>query len=227
MLDGVDEAESLRVVGRLEAAGVSASRAASSRGVGWRVAVGPEEVARAVETLRAEGPSPGGFAQTPARPVLEGLAAERARLDRALGDELALTLRRLNGVLWARVHLPEEPLPRLDEPLALPPRRAAVALHLRPGSPLDREAVRRLVADGVRGLSPEHVSLFVTTAAPSPPPPGLLHVGPFAVAPASAEPLRRALTLLLATNVALGSGAILLGSRRRRSRGAAPTRPKG
>lgn len=214
VVDGADVAESLRAAQQLEAGGVTATREPSSQGAGWRVTVAADEVARAVAALRTAPEQPTG------RPLLESLAEERARLDRALGDQLARSIEGMEGVLWARVHLAEETSPRLDEPVAAPPRRASVAVHLRAAARLDPAHLQRLVADAVRGLAPENVAVLITTAPRSPGAPRLLRVGPFLVAAHSAQPLRVALSLLLATNITLA--ALGLWGWRRRSAGHAP-----
>jgi len=224
VLDGVDAAEAQRVVALLAQADITASQAPSTRAIGSRVGVEAESVARAVEVLRADGSTPQGSAPPTGGAVLEGLATERARLDAALGASIAQTLRGVEGVTGARVHLAEEGLPRLDEPVDMAPRRASVALRLRADAAVDTAAVQHLVAHAVRGLSPDHVALHITHEPTLLPRPRLLHVGPFAVAPTSAEPLRRTLTLLLASNVALALLGLVFGWRRRRP---APTPARG
>lgn len=218
MVDGADEAESLRAARQLEAGGVTATRAPSSQGAGWRVTVASDEVARAVAALRTAPEQPTG------RPLLESLAEERARLDRALGDQLARSIEGMEGVLWARVHLAEEATPRLDEPVSASPRRASVAVHLRAGARLDPAHLQHLVADAVRGLAPAQVSVILTTARSSAAL-RFLRVGPFLVAAHSAQPLRVALSLLLATNITVA--ALALWGWRRRTAGHAPPTARG
>lgn len=215
MVDGADEAESLRAARQLEAGGVTATRAPSSQGAGWRVTVASDEVARAVAALRTAPEQPTG------RPLLESLAEERARLDRALGDQLARSIEAMEGVLWARVHLAEEATPRLDEPVAASPRRASVAVQLRADVRLDPTDLQRLVAHAVRGLAPEHVTVLITSAPPNAAAPALVRVGPFLVAARSARDLRVALSILLATNIALAALG-LWGWWRRRTAAHAP-----
>ncbi len=211
VVDGAEEAECQRAVQRLAARGVTATRMPSSQGQGWQVTVDADEVPRAVAALGDMGNV--APAQHDVRPVLEGLASERARLDRAVAERLAQSLQRIDGVVWASVHLAEAPTPRLDEPLTPAARRASVAVQLRAGAALDQSAVQHLVAHAMRDLSPADVSVLVTSMPRAPSAPPLSAVGPFRVAPSSAPPLRLALCLLLASNIVLAAIGLWRGRR--------------
>jgi type III secretory pathway lipoprotein EscJ len=121
-----------------------------------------------------------------------------------MAGDLERTLETIDGVVRARVHLS---LPDPD-PLAAPQgddaravAKASVLLEHR-GSvpPIGARDVQKLVAGGVAGLTPENVTVVALERRAGPAQgnePSLAHVGPIAVARASAGVLRVAIGALL------------------------------
>src|SRR6185436_18217123 len=92
--------------------------------------------------------------------VVPSRAAEHARVVTGTGDELERSLRGLDGVLSARVHLG---VPAHD-PLALeekaPVATASVLIRHRGATPpIAAGEVQRLVSGAVSGLAPDQVSV--------------------------------------------------------------------
>lgn len=197
--------ESLRALQR-------ANVPAVARGEG-RVEVPASEVPRAVDALC------GSATDLPAalrdRPLLATEPEVRARRELALGASIAAALRELDGVRAARV-LVALPAPAPLDREVSPPPRALVSLRRDPTSPIDEARARAIVAASVDGMRPEDVRVEVRTT-PPPRATGVAWVGPFAVFPSSAGPLRGALLTLLATNVALATTLLYGGLRRRRA----------
>ena len=118
------ETSANEMIAVLSQSGIKAAKVAGEK-ENWSITVAPDDFARAVETLRAQGlphenyDSLGtvfkkeGFTSTP----LE----ERARLIYGLSQELSRTISEIDGVVQARVHLtmPEaDPLSREAKPSA-------------------------------------------------------------------------------------------------------------
>lgn len=120
--------------------------------------------------------------------LLPGPAVEEARRVRAIAGEVEAALRRIGGVVDARVLLS---LPGLS--LRRPPPRAAVVVRYEGDSPpLPASRIQGLVAAAVAGLSADSVEV-VWTAERAPPAETLVRVGPVRVARGS----RAALLALL------------------------------
>jgi len=143
---------------------------------------------------------------------------EEAKLVAVIQAELTETLRRIDGVVDARVHVALPRKPGVFE--ASPPRpRASVFLKTRGAPSYDVAAVRALVAGGVRGLDAddvEVVSVEVGTSSPGVVA-SLTRVGPFEVAESSATPLRITLTLCVISLFALSAALVALILRSRRN----------
>ena len=198
----------------------------------WAIEVAEEQASDAVRILAELGlPAPvedegcdvfggGGLVRTP---VEEQLCRVRV-----MEQGLEKTLRTVDGVLLARVHLVVPPPPRPGHAPA--PAKASALLRVAPGQEGmlqgSREVLRALIAGGVEGLSPEAVSLMVD------------EVSTRVVAPAPGpSPLARLRALLAVLSLAvtgLSVGLILLVLRLRSLRAReeaasavppAPTRP--
>src|SRR5690606_20471048 len=93
---------------------------------------------------------------------------ERARYIYALSQEISGTLSRIDGVVFARVHvvLPERGV--AGEPGVQ--STAAVFIKHQAGYDLDllQPQIRRLVTNSIPGLSPERVSIVFVAAQSSP-----------------------------------------------------------
>lgn len=158
----LSEEEANVIVNSLSAEGVRTFKEQGGE-KGWRVAVGEEEVARALEVLRAND-LPGdryvsmgdifqrqGLVSTPSE--------ERMRYVYAVSQELSHTLRKIDGVVAARVHvvIPE------NDPLSDKVRPASAAVFIKHKSNMDLPllvpAVKQLVSHSVEGLSYDAVAL--------------------------------------------------------------------
>jgi type III secretion protein J len=143
-----------------------------------------------------------------------------------MAGDLQKTLEAVDGILVARVHLNiQGPDPLKD---SSPHRSSASVLveHRGATPPLAADAIQRLVAGGVAGLTPADVAV-VMVARPSPAPPGdaqLSHVGPFAVSKSSVKPLAMVLGGLFVLVGALAVAALFLYMRLGRARAEAQTR---
>ena len=131
---------------------------------GSRIMVGGDNVARARMLLAKEGLPSGGSVGYEIFDRAEGLTASAFQQGisqtRALEGELGRTIRSLQGVRAARVHLV---LPR-REPFARDRQeaQASVVLTMAGASRLDREgvqAVLNLIAAAVPGLKPQNISV--------------------------------------------------------------------
>jgi type III secretion protein J len=225
---GLDEEQANEMVSALEGHGVAAEKEPQGRGEGWLVSVPSGEATRAWQVLRASG--------LPRRPVrgfeevfgdpglIPSPLEEQARLQEALAGDLERSLMAMDGVLDAHVHLvvpTQEPLAPSRGPL--PVAGAAVLLvYAAEGSGRvgpDVDAVRRLVAGAVAGLSPDAVEVVTTPRATGAEVPALewVQVGPIQVSRASVGALQAVLAGLGALVLVLSGLLVVLLWRRRRA----------
>jgi type III secretion protein J len=213
---GLDEPDANRIVVALDHAKIDATKEPDPGGDGKvRVTVARDDVARALAAMQGEGlprPRPRGVLDTIDKGALvPSQAQEHAQLVAGLAGDLERTLEGVDGVLAARVHLN---LPAKDPLRDAPPGKATASVlveHRGTAPPLASDAIQRLVAGGVAGLSPVDVAV-VTVPRVSPPRGGetdLGHVGPIAVARGSLRMLQTGLVSLVVL-VALLAGATLL-----------------
>jgi type III secretion protein J len=222
---GLDESDASQVVVALEQSGVASEKARDPDKEGaYRVTVARDDAGAALAVLAEQGLPP------PASPgVLEALGkgsmvpsrvAEHARVIAGTSDELERSLRGLDGVLSARVHLGvpgRDPLELDEKP---PAATASVLLRHRGATPpLTAAEVQRLVAGAVPGLSPEQVSVVMLPAAPRPRPPDrqLARLGPLTVTHASLFALRGIIGVAAVLNAALLACVVGLWLRLRRA----------
>ena len=151
--------------------------------------------------------------------LIPSAGQQQARLSQALGRELAVTLRQIDGVVDARVHLVlpgRQPVLAARRQASAP--RASVLIKLGREHALTREQVQALVAGAVRDLEPSAVRVVLVmapAAAVKPSSPGTVSVGPFEVAPGSRPALLAVLCLGLLVVAALAALVIFLLLRRR------------
>lgn len=201
---GSDPARVEAAQSALAGAGVAATRLDDGAGAS-RLVVDRERVGAAVEALTA-GCGPGAALEEPSAPLLGAESDARTRRERALAARLASALQSLPGVLRARV-LVSLPAPAPFDADASPGARALAVLLVR-GDLADAERrARRAALAALHGLRDDALRIEVHEA-PAAAPATLHAVGPFAVAAASAGPLRVTLAALLAALAAL-SGALL------------------
>ena len=230
---GLDEDQANEIVVALDGQGISALKHKEdgvSETPTFRVDVSGEDVARALNTLRAaelprhdergieEVFGAGGLVPT--------ATEERARYTSALSGELARTLETMDGILDARVHLalPDTRDLPLDAAPAHP--RASVLLKYRPGAvrPYDDAAVRAIVAGAVQGMESTDVAVVgvPARAAPTGAQTALVRIGPIAVTRGSAGALKLLLGGSIALNVLVALGAAVLVLRRKKVPPATP-----
>jgi type III secretion protein J len=169
LLSAIVEADANEVIAALINNQVQATKVSGKEGmVGVRV---PQtQTARAVDILRERGLPREQFSGMGQVFRKDGLISspieERARYLNALSQDLSGTLSRIDGVLFARVHLvlPERGSgSERDQPAS-----AAVFIKHLPDSDLDvlQPQVRRLVVNSIPGLSMERVSVVLVASAP-------------------------------------------------------------
>ncbi len=169
LLSAIAEADANEVIAALINNQVQATKVPGKEGmVGVRVP--QEQAAQAVDILRERGLPREQFSGMGQVFRKDGLISspieERARYLNALSQDLSGTLSRIDGVLFARVHLvlPERGSgSERDQPAS-----AAVFIKHLPDSDLDllQPQVRRLVVNSIPGLSMERVSVVLVPSAP-------------------------------------------------------------
>lgn len=146
-------------------AGITASKAPGEKEQ-WQVAVSQNQFARAVEVLKSNGFPRKDYDTLGSIFKKEGFASspleERARLNYGMSQELSHSIRDIDGVIEARVHLTmPEPDPLSKE---VKPASASVFVKYRPGFNLQSEtgAIKSLVTNAVEGLTYDRVSVIMT-----------------------------------------------------------------
>jgi type III secretion protein J len=231
---GLDEGDASQAVVALEQGGVGAEKERDPDKEGaFRIVVARDDASVALGVLAEEGLPP---RQAPG--VLEALGrgsmvpsrmTEQARLVTGTSDELERSLRGLDGVVSARVHLG---IPTHD-PLALdaqgPPATASVLIrHRGPTPPLAAGDVQRLVSGAVPGLNADQVTVVMLPAPPRARPAErqLARLGPLTVTRSSLLGLRALVGVAVLVNAVLLACVLGLWSRLRRAeRNLADARP--
>lgn len=222
---GLDESDANRVVVALENGGIAANKEADpERENRWRVSVGRDEASAAVTILQQESlpppPSPGVLESLGDSSLVPSRTAEHAKWVIGTAGELERSLRGIDGVLSARVHLavPEKgPLGDSERP---EPTASVLVRHRGATPPMGAADVQRLVAGAVPGLDTKQVSVVLApTPAPSRPPEReLSRFGPVTVTRASMLPLRLLVGGAALLNVVLIGSLLALWARVRRTR---------
>lgn len=169
LFSAANESEANEVLSVLLDAGISAQKASTKTGVA--VSVDGQQVARALDILRARGLPRERFDGMGQIFRKEGLVSspleERARYIYALSQELTNTLSQMDGVLAARVHvvLPE----RGGVGENTTPSTAAVFIKHQTGYNLDalQPQIRKLVTHAIPGLTEDRVSIALVSAQPA------------------------------------------------------------
>jgi len=223
---GLDDTEANRVFVALDRASIDATKEADPATEGrWRVAVGRDDLPRALSIMREEDlprrDLPSVVDAIGKGSLVPSEAAEHAQLVAGIAGELERSLEGIDGVLTARVHL-NVPAPNPLRDTA-PPRGSASVLveHTGPTPPISADAIERLVAGGVAGLIPADVAVVMVPRASLPgfeAGDGLAHVGPIAVTRASMRELQAALVGLVALVAILAGATLVLYSRLARAR---------
>jgi type III secretion protein J len=222
---GLDESDASQVVVALEQSGVASEKDRDPDHEGaYRVVVARDDASVALAVLAEEGlparQAPGMLEALGKGSIVPSRAAEHARVIVGTSDELERSLRGLDGVLSARVHLGvpgRDPLAIDEQPL---PATASVLIrHRGSAPPLATVEVQRLVAGAVPGLTPEHVSvvLLPAPARTRPAERQLARLGPVTVARSSLPALRVVVGVAVLLNAALLVCVLALWSRLRRT----------
>jgi type III secretion protein J len=225
LVGGLDESDASQVVVALAQSGVASEKDRDPDKEGaFRVTVSRDDAGAALVVLAEQGLPP------PVTPgVLEALGkgsmvpsrvAEHARVITGTSDELERSLRGLDGVLSARVHLGVPARDPLDLGETPPTATASVLLRHRGATPpLTAAEVQRLVAGAVPGLLPDQVSVVMLPAPSRPHQPDreLARLGPLTVTHASLFALRGIIGMAAVLNAALLAFVVGLWLRLRRA----------
>lgn len=222
---GLDETQANLVVVALDRAAVGAEKEADPASEGrFRVTVGRDDAARAVTILREEDlppPATTGLLEAMGKgSIVPSQLAEHAQYVAGVAGELERSIRGIDGVLTARVHLS---LPKRD-PFGDSARERATASvlvkHRGATPPIDAHDLRLLVAGAAPGLAAEDVSV-VMLPRPAPSPSAereLARVGPISVTRGSLGWLRLGIVVTALVYMALAGAVLALWMRLRRLR---------
>ncbi|MCA9631651.1 MAG: hypothetical protein KC766_28540 [Myxococcales bacterium] len=223
---GLEETNANRIVVALEEQGVVADKERDPESEGrYRVLVARDDASTAISVLTRENlPAP----DTPS--VLDSLgqgglvpsrSSEQARLIAGTAGELERSLREVDGVLSARVHLAvmgRDPL-QTDDQTHKP--TASVLIRYRGATPpIASDEVKRLVAGAVPELEPDQVAV-VSSSVPEPAPAAereLARFGPVTATRSSMLPLRLGVGIAVVANLLLLGLLLFLTSRLRQLR---------
>lgn len=164
LMASIAEADANEIIAALSNAGISATKVAGKEGM-VGVQVPQKDSARATDTLRQLGLPRETFSGLGQVFQKSGLISspleERARYLYALSQDLSATLTRIDGVVFARVHLV---LPEKGSALEKDsPSSAAVFIKHRTEFDLEviQPQVRRMVVNSIPGLSGDRVSIVL------------------------------------------------------------------
>lgn len=174
LLAAIPEADANEVIAVLINAGILARKVPGKEGM-VGIQVDQSKVALAVDTLRVAGLPKESYVGMGQVFKKDGLISspleERARYLYALSQDLSATLARIDGVLFARVHLvlPERGAANSEDT----PSSAAVFIKHLADSDVEllRPNVRRLVANSIPGLATDRVTVVFVAASARPPEP--------------------------------------------------------
>ena len=175
LYSGLNEQETNEIVAALSGDGINAAKERADNN-DWTVLVDKGDLSRSLDILRAQGLPNDRYVSMGDVFQKQGLVStpseERMRYIYAMSQELSQTLRKVDGVVSARVHV----VIPANDPLSdkIRPSSAAVFIKHRPDVDLRLlvPAVKDLVAHSIEGLSHDQVSLslFEARRAPATPP---------------------------------------------------------
>ena len=171
LYSGLNEQETNEIVAALSADGINAAKERVDNS-DWTVLVDKGDLSRALDILRAQGLPNDRYVSMGDVFQKQGLVStpseERMRYIYAMSQELSQTLRKVDGVVSARVHV----VIPANDPLSdkIRPSSAAVFIKHRPDVDLRLlvPAVKDLVAHSIEGLSHDQVSLSLFEARRAP-----------------------------------------------------------
>jgi type III secretion protein J len=222
---GLEEGDANQAILALEKGGIAAEKKPDPEVEGrWLLRVASGEASAAVSVLAEQSlpprSAPGVLAALGETGLVPSRAAEHAKLVTGIAGDLERSLRGVDGVLSARVHIAVPGKSALGtEAAGEPVPTASVLLRHRGATPPIAAAdVRRLVAGAVPGLAPEQVSVVATPVPPSgrPPERELARFGPVTVTRGSLLPLRVIVGAVVFLNALLVAALFALWSRTRK-----------
>ena len=167
LYSGLNETEANEIVAALSAGNIDA-RKERPDGTDWQVQVDEGSIGPALALLGAQGLPHERFASMGDMFQKQGLVStpseERMRYIYAVSQELSQTLRSIDGVVSARVHVVVPATDPMSDKIR--PSSAAVFIKHRPNVDLRllAPAVKDLVAHSIEGLTPDQVSLSLFEA---------------------------------------------------------------
>lgn len=167
LYSSLNEQEANEIVAALTTEGISAAKE-RQEGSAWQVQVDEARLGAALDVLRAQGLPNDRYASMGDVFQKQGLVStpveERMRYIYAVSQELSQTLRSVDGVIAARVHV----VIPANDPLSdkIRPSSAAVFIKHRPDVDLRllSPAVKDMVAHSIEGLAHDQVSLSLFEA---------------------------------------------------------------
>lgn len=194
------ESDANQVVVALTSQNIVSTKARDPQNEGqFQVSVPESDVPLAIGALHSAGlpleARPGVLQALGEGGLVASRKSEEARLVAGIAGDLETSLRAVDGILAARVHLavpPDDPFSVNDEPL---PASASVLLRHRGNTPpLGERDVQRLVAGALTGLSPDRVAVvsYPTLDVPAERSQNITKLGPLALT-ASSAPLARSI----------------------------------
>lgn len=205
------EQEANEAIVALEAAGVVAAKEPDPSTEGrWQLSVPQGDAVAAVSVLSEQNlpfrSAPGVLQAMGQGSLVPSRTLEHTQWLAGTAGDLESSLRSIDGVLSARVHLAAPAKDAFDLNDALPDPSASVLFRHRGATPpIATGDVQRLVAGAVPGLSPERVDVISSTAPPLRKRPDrlLAQLGPITVTQASLTPLKSIVAGAIALNVLL------------------------
>jgi type III secretion protein J len=220
----LDESDANQAVVVLERGSVGASKERDPEHEGrFVVSVANQDASTAIALLARENlpprPSPGVLEALGESSVVPSRLAEHAKWSAGIAGDLERSLRGVDGVLSARVHLGVPPAERLDpEGASEKPTAAVLIRHRGATPPVAAGEVQRLVGGAVPGLAPERVNVVMVTSAWTETPEGsLLRLGPVSVTRGSVGALRLIVVAIAVLALGLLGSVLALWTRLRRT----------
>lgn len=224
IVNGAEEADANRVVVALEESGIAADKEADPHAEGrFRVLVARDDASGAAQVLKQESLPPPAT-----KGVLDALgegglvpsrSAEHAKLVAGTAGDLERSLRAVDGVLSARVHLAVPTQAPFEGERKEAATASVLIRHRGSSAPITAKDVQNLVAGAVTGLSADKVSV-VLTPAPTlqrPVERELSRLGPITVTRASLTPLRLGVAVVTLVNLLLIGALLALWAKVRRA----------
>jgi type III secretion protein J len=223
----LEESDANQAVVALERGSVGASKERDPEHEGrFAVSVATQDASAAISLLARDNlpprSSPGVLEALGESSVVPSRLAEHAKWNAGVAGDLERSLRGVDGVLSARVHLGVPASERFDaESNPEKPTAAVLIRHRGATAPIAAADVQRLVGGAVPGLAPELVNVVMLSSAwPQGQETGLLRLGPLSVTRGSAGVLRLSIGAVALLGLALLGSLLVLWARLRRAEAA-------